>query len=164
MALISSFTARRLADRKPPATRQIITFKAGPEWLAISTEMAQKVVPIQTLYKDQESLYLPTTYENQEVYLLDLTTHLTGEKKQQALDIKKGYLILLETPQKTLTAILLSAAPVLRRITEVAFVPIALIRSIPTNMETISRFAIQVEDEPVIFLLDHNHLTQIAIR
>ena len=164
MALISSFTARRLADRKPPATRQIITFKAGSEWLAISTEIAQKVVPIQTIYQDQESLYLPTTYENKEVYLLDLTTHLMEEKKQQDLDIKKGYLILLETPQKTLTAGLLSAAPVLRRITEVAFVPIGLVHPIPKNIETISRFAIQVKDERLIFLLDYNCLIQIAIQ
>jgi chemotaxis signal transduction protein len=164
MALISSFTARRLADRKPPATRQIITFNAGSEWLAISTEIAQKVVPIQAIYKDQESLYLPTIYESKEVYLLDPITHLVGAKKQQELDTKKGYLILLEASQKKLIAILLSAAPVLRRTTETAFIPIALIRPIPKNMETISRFAIQVEDEPLIFLLDYNHLIQIAIQ
>jgi chemotaxis signal transduction protein len=164
MALISSFTARRLAERKPPATKQIITFNVGPERLAISTEIAQKVVPLQALYKDQESLCLPTTYERKEVCLLDLVTHLTEGKKEQELDIKKGYLILLETSQKILIAILLSAAPVLRRIPEKAFVPIGLVRPVPKNMEAISRLAIQVKDEPLIFLLDYSQITKISLQ
>lgn len=162
MALISSFTSRRLANRKPPATKQIITFKISQEWLAVSTETAQKVAPMQAIYKDQESLYLPTSYEGKDLHFFNLENHLTEEKSNQELDIKKGYLILFETPQKTLIAIPVRIAPVLRRISESALAPISLIRTIPKNIRTISRFAIRLEDEPLVFLLDYEYLMQIA--
>ena len=162
MALISSFTSRRLADRKPPATKQIITFKIGQEWLAVSTDVAQKVTPIQAIYKDQESLHLPTSYEGKDLHFFNLENYLVEEKSNQELDMKKGYLILFETPQKTLIAIPIHIAPVLRRISESAFVPLSLLRTLPKNIRTISRFAIRIEDEPLIFLLDYEYLTQIA--
>jgi chemotaxis signal transduction protein len=162
MALISSFTSRRLADRKPPATKQIITFKIGQEWLAVSTDIAQKVAPIQAIYKDQESLYLPNAYEGKDLHFFNLENYLTEGQSDQELDMKKAYLILFETPQKTLIAIPIHVAPVLRRISESAFVPISLLRALPKNIRTISRFAIRIEDEPLIFLLDYEYLTQIA--
>ena len=162
MALISSFTSRRLADRKPPATKQVITFNLDQDWLAVSTDIAQKVAPIQAIYKDQESLYLPTFYAGKALQFFNLENYLTEGKSNQELDIKKGYLILFETPQKTLIAIPIHIAPVLRRIHESAFVPISLIPTLPQKVHTISRFAIRTEDEPLIFLLDYEYLTQIA--
>ncbi len=162
MALISSFTSRRLADRKPPASKQIIAFRQGQEWFAVSTDVAQKVAPAQTIYKDQKSLLLPTSYEGKALHFFNLENHLTEGKSNPALDIKKGYLILFETPLKTLIAVPSNVAPVLNRIGESSFVPLSLIRTVPQNIETLSRFAIRVEDEPLIFLLDYEYLIQIA--
>jgi|GEM_PF-3258583 len=162
MALISSFTSRRLADRKTPMTKQVITFRLGQEWLAVSTETAQKITPIRAIFKDQESLYVPTFYEGKDLHFFNLENYLTEGKSTQELDIEKGYLIFFETPQKTLVAIPIHITPVLRRISESAFVPISLIPTVPQKVHTISRFAIRVEDEPFIFLLDYEYLTQIA--
>jgi hypothetical protein len=162
MALISSFTARRLADRKPPASKQVIIFNQGQERLAVPTDIAQKVAPAQTIYKDQKSLSLATIYEGKELHFFNLENHLTKGKSDLALDIKKGYLILFETPQKTLIAIPIPMAPLLHRINESSLVPLSLIRPVPENIETISQFAIRREDEPLIFLLDYEYLIQIA--
>jgi chemotaxis signal transduction protein len=162
MALISSFTSRRLADRKPPASKQVITFKQGQESFAVSTEIAQKVAPAQTIYKNPESLSLATTYEGRDLHFFNLENYLTDGKSNPSLDIKKGYLILFETPQKTLIAIPIPVAPALNRISESSFIPLSLIRAVPQKVETISRFAIRTEDEPLIFLLDYEYLIQIA--
>jgi chemotaxis signal transduction protein len=161
MALISSFTSRRLADRKPPATRQIISFKVGQEWLAVPTDIAQKVVPMQTLGKDQE-LPIPTSYEGKELHFFDIDSYLAEGKTTQEIDIKKGYLILFETPQKTLMAICIHAAPVLRRIHESSLLPMSLIPTITKNLRTISQCAIRLEDESMIFLLDYEYLMHTA--
>ncbi len=162
MALISSFTARRLADRKPPMSKQVITFSQGQERLAVSTDVAQKVAPAQTIYKDQESLSLATFYEGKELHFFNLENYLAEGKNTPGLDIKKGYLILFETPQKALIAIPIPTAPVLRRISESAFISLSLIHPVPEKIESLSRFAIRIEDEPLIFLLDYEHLIQIA--
>ncbi|MGA7955381.1 MAG: hypothetical protein WCA07_17865 [Gloeobacterales cyanobacterium] len=162
MALISNFTSRRLADRKPPATKQVITFSLGQEWLAVSTDIAQKVAPIKAIFKDQESLYSATAYEGKDLQFFNLENYLTEGKNNQELDMEKGYLILFETPQKALIAIPIHVAPVLRRIRESAFIPISLIPTAPQKVATISRFAIRVEDEPPIFLLDYEYITQVA--
>jgi chemotaxis signal transduction protein len=161
MALISSFTSRRLADRKPPATKQIISFKIGQEWLAVSTDMAQKVVPLQTLCKDQD-LSIPTSYEGKELRFFDIDSYIAEEKITQEIDIKKGYLILFETPQKTLITILIPAAPVLRRVNESSLLPMSLIPTVTKHMRMISQCAIRLEDESLIFLLDYEYLMQIA--
>jgi hypothetical protein len=162
MALISSFTARRMADRKPPASKQVITFKQGQESFAVSTDIAQKVAPIQTIYKDLKSLSLATTYEGKRLNFFNLENYLTEGKSTPELDIKRGYLILFETPQETLLAITTPTAPALQRISESSFLPLSLLRTVSQKIGTISQFAIQVDDEPLIFLLDYEYLMQIA--
>jgi chemotaxis signal transduction protein len=83
MAIYSPLRSRRLAAQQKEANQRLITFKLGEENFALPLDRVQKVTTLDRVYQDpQRSGFKFTTYQGQEVVLVDIKQQIFGKSPQ----------------------------------------------------------------------------------
>jgi chemotaxis signal transduction protein len=83
MAIYSPLRSRRLAAQQKEATQRLITFKLGEETFALPLDRVQKVTTLDRIYGDPQRIGMRfTTYQGQEVVLVDVEHQILGKPPQ----------------------------------------------------------------------------------
>jgi hypothetical protein len=88
MAIYSPLRSRRLAAQQKEATQRLITFKLGTENFALPLDRVLKVTTLDRIYGDPQRIGRKfTTYQGQEVVLVDVEHQIFGKPPQTFLPI-----------------------------------------------------------------------------
>jgi len=159
MPVLSSFRAKRFANRKTEVTHSLIAFRLRREWFAIAIEKIQKVTVLELVYSHPQHPEISLTrYQNQEIVLIDVDKQIFGETEPSLKQQKPTYLAIIENNQGELTGLPLDSSPSIRRVPQSAFVPIPDTYLKTSRICCLGNTIVQLGDHPSLFLLDTQKL------
>lgn len=164
MPILSRLRSRRyLAEQK--STQQLVIFRLRQEWFALPLNVIEKVVILDRIYGDPNQTGVSLTlYNNREIVVVDVghrifngATDLSDQNNYTLMT--QRYLIIVSTNSE-LIGLPVDSPPTIRRVTQSAFIPLPQAYVAQGNIRCVSSTAIQLADEPPIFILDHQLLSQ----
>jgi chemotaxis signal transduction protein len=168
-----SFTRRaprrnlRALPRVP--VHQMITFPVRQDWFALPIQLAQKVVPLAAVRSSSSTQgFGLTLIDDQRVPTLDLERHIYRDVPQAALPAAgfqpnlplpeladPRHIVLVRPPQAAeVLGLVVSQAPVLRRVPQSAFGPVPETFLTLSQMRCVNAVISMAGQEAPIFLLD----------
>ena len=188
MSLQLSPKSQRLRSRKAEFTHQLIVFRVRQEWFALPIQVAQKVIPLGNLYGGGVGSDVSLTlYQNREIPVLDIQQRIFGTKSIPLLPsqaaasehpshsaklsppVPKGnstaplperFLLLIQSATDATIGFPIDAQPMLRRVTESAFVPLSETYLTGGRVRCVTCLIVPAPDQPPIFLLNLDQLLQ----
>lgn len=187
MSLQLSPKSQRLRSRKAEFTHQIIVFRVRQEWFALPIQVAQKVIPLGNLYGGGAGSEVSLTlYQDREIPVLDIQQRIFGTKPIPLLPsqassehpphsanpsppVSKGnntpplperFLLLIQSATDATIGFPIDAQPMLRRVTESAFVPLSETYLTGGQVRCVKCLIVPAPDQPPIFLLNLDQLLQ----
>ena len=166
MTLISSFRSRRLTKYKPKSTQKLIAFRLRQEWFALPIQALVKVIILDKIYGDPQQTGLSlTTYQNQEILVVDVGYHIFSEPQRQELmqlnqTTEPQYLAIVQNSQQEIVGLPIDSPPVIHQVSESAFKPLPQTYLALGKIKAISSKMVEIENKPSLFLLDPEKLLQ----
>jgi len=166
---------RRYTNRQVKATQQLIVFRLENEGFALPIRTVQKVIPMSQVYgASWKSGVGLTLYQNQELIVIDLKRRIFREtpiqdfsggnirlqSTEQAREVVEHYLLIIQDSQGKLVGLPIDDPPSLQRVPESAFSPLTSDYIHEGNIRCVSALIIPNNDEPPLFLLNPNQLSQ----
>jgi purine-binding chemotaxis protein CheW len=159
MPVLSSFRAKRFANRKIEVTHSLIAFRLRREWFAIPIEKVQKVTVLEIVYSNPQRPEISLTrYQNREIVVIDVDKHIFGETEPSLVLQKPAYLAIIENNRGELRGLPLDSSPSIRRVPQSAFVPVSDAYLKTSKIRCLSSNIVQLGDHPSLFLLDTQKL------
>ncbi|OLP17826.1 hypothetical protein BST81_12225 [Leptolyngbya sp. 'hensonii'] len=141
--------------RQAEATHQLIVFQMQQDWFALPIQAAQKVIPMGPTYGDPERTGVSLTrYQERELAVVDVTQRIFGQSSQQQPGPSPTYLLLVQNSQGEIVGLPIVDQPSLRRVAKTAFAPLPTTYLSQGNIQCVSSVVVQLEQEPLMFLLD----------
>jgi purine-binding chemotaxis protein CheW len=176
MAVFSPLTSRRSTHRKIEATQQLIVFRLAGEGFALPICAVQKVIPLEKVYGASGGGGVRLTlYQERELLVINVKERIfkqvpEPESSAEALvtpgqalppdPSAEGYLLIVQSSRNKLVGLPLAAPPSLQRVPESAFTPLTSDYRAEGNIRCASALVLQPNDEPPLFLLNPDQLTQ----
>ncbi|NES81128.1 MAG: chemotaxis protein CheW [Moorea sp. SIO2B7] len=174
MTIFYPLRARRFAARQTETTQQMIAFLLRQEWFAVPIRYVQKVVPLGNVYGDPKGTGVSLTiYQGQELLVVDVGHRIFAEVQNLELpseeDIltknnsnlnQQRFLLIIQGAFGESVGLPIDSPPSIRRVPESAFKPLPEGYVSQGNIQCVSSMIIEVNDEPPLFLLNPNQLTQ----
>lgn len=155
MPLKTSFRARRLNKYQSKYTQKLVTFCLRQQWFAFPLKSVVKVITVDKFYCDLTQMGVTlTTYQNQEVLILDLGYYLFLEQFQFHNNTQLEYLILLQNQKQEILGIPVASLPVIRGCDNSAFKKSIKIQLQSAKISSLSVTIVEIKNNPLIFLLN----------
>jgi purine-binding chemotaxis protein CheW len=149
-----------LSNQKKEETLKFIIFSMGDLNLALGIDSVVRIIPLPKIHRSGDKLLGITTYEDQEVLVIDLYKRIYGIEA----NITQGFLVILGG-QSSLYGITIASLP------NVQDIPVQSLQPVPTEYRDrdtlgISSHMMQVSikksDPQTVFLLDVELLLKMA--
>lgn len=176
MAVFSPLTSRRSTHRKIEATQQLIIFRLAGEGFALPIHAVQKVIPLEKVYGSSGGGGVGLTlYQERELLVINVKERIFKQASGQESSAEtfatqgqvlppdqsaEGYLLIVQSSRNKLVGLPLDAPPSLQRVPESAFTPLTSDYMAEGNIRCVSALVLQSNDEPPLFLLNPDQLTQ----
>ena len=183
MAIFSTITSRRYANRQAKATQQLIVFQLYSQGFALPIRAVQKVITRGEIYGASEGGAAGLTlYQDQELLVIDVEHRIFKGKPRQNISVStksqdildhvatapeedkdesgQRYLLIVQNRAGKIVGLPIDSAPSLQRIPESAFTPLTPEYMAEGNIRCVSALIIQNKDEPPLFLLNPDQLIQ----
>lgn len=165
MAILSRLRSRRFAAEQQ-STQQLVIFRLCQEWFALPLNVIEKVIAQGRIYGDPERTGVSLTlYEDREIVVVDVGHRIFNRAKDLSnhhnSTTAQRYLIIVSTNSQFI-GLPVDSPPTIRRVTQSAFISLPQAYIAQGNIRCVSSTAIQLAHEPLIFLIDHQQLSQPA--
>ncbi|MBD0336998.1 MAG: chemotaxis protein CheW [Cyanobacteria bacterium Co-bin13] len=162
--------SRRNLKALPRApVHQMITFPVRQDWFALPIQTAQKVLPLATAHSSGHGQGMGMILVNgQRVPTIDLERHIYRDVPQAVLPaashsaplplpelVDPRHVVIIQLPQLAeVLGLVVSHAPVLRRVPQSAFAPVSITFLSMSQMRCVNAVISLPQQENPIFLLD----------
>ncbi|KGF73769.1 chemotaxis protein CheW [Neosynechococcus sphagnicola sy1] len=168
MSALSPLRFQRLQKHRAEATEQFVVFRLGQEWFALAIQVVQKVVPLGQVYGDPQGTGVSLTiYQDQELVVVDVGHRIFSNQGLASLPTTAGaaaapqrYLLIVQNSQGGVVGLPIDSQPTLRRVAIAAVMPLSTTYLSQANIQCVSSLMIQAANQPPVFLLDPDQLSQ----
>ncbi len=149
-----------LSNKKKETTLKFLIFAMGNLNLAMGINSVVRIIPLPKIHRSGDKLLGMTTYEEQEVLVIDLHKQIYG----QEIDISKGFLVIF-AGKNSLYGITIATLP------NVEDVPVSMVQPLPReyrDRDTLGiashmmQASIKKSEPQTVFLLDSELLLKMA--